>query len=122
MHPYSRVDCPIFPQLISFLHAFGSSLESLSVSFGVIDKYVGGYIDGYIDGYAEMFDLIQNNCPKLSTVSLFDYFKIIEAVGEEQYANFLCSFGSQLIRAETDRLSIGKLAQVKRACPNLLIH
>ena len=112
---------PFSPQLTSFFHTFGSSLESLTVSFGAIEKYDDGYIDGYIDGYAEMFDLILNSCPKLSTVLLFDYSRIIESVGEEQYANFLCSFGSQLIRAKSDELSIGKLAQVMRACPNLLI-
>ena len=112
---------PFSPQLISFFDTSGSSLENLSISFEAIDKYVDGYIDGYIDGYAKMFDLILDNCPKLSRVSLFDYRRIIETVGEEQYANFLCSFGSQLIRTLIDELSIGKLAQVMRACPNLLI-
>ena len=112
---------PLSPQLISFFDTFGSSLESLTLYFGAIDKYSDGFIDGYIDGYAEVFDLILNSCPKLSALSLFDYERIIGTVGEEHYANFLCSIGSQLTCAKIDGLSIGKLAQVMRACPNLLI-
>ena len=64
---------PFSPQLISFLHTFGSSLASLSVSFRGINKYVGGCIDGYIDGYAEMLDLTGT-------------------FGEELYADYVCSF------------------------------
>ena len=68
-----------------------------------------------------MVDLIQYNCRKLSEVRLCGSFTIIEAVGEERYAKFLCSFRSQLIHAEIEELSIEKLNQVVRACPNLLI-
>ena len=113
---------PFSPQLISFFHTFASSLESLTVPSGGIDKYVDGYIDGYLDGYVEMFDLIVNNCTNLSTVSLMCYLRIVESVGEELYANFLCCFGSKLIHAEIEELSVGKLAQIVRACPNLLIR
>ena len=100
---------PASPQLIPFLRTFGASLDSLTLSFGDTN------------GCADMLDLIQRNCRKLSEVRLFGWFTIIEAVGEEWYARFLCSFGSQLIHAEIEELSIEKLNQVVRACPNLLI-
>ena len=99
---------PASPQLILFLRTCGASLESLTVLFVVTN------------GCAEMLDLIQRNCRKLSEVQFFCWFRVIEAVGEERYARFLCSFGSQLIHAPVTRLSVGKLAQVVRACPNLL--
>ena len=102
----------VFPpcsRLISFLRTFGASLESLTVS----------YAD--FDGYAEMLDVIEDNCKKLSRVSLRDYSRAIETVGEERYANFISSFGSEIIEAQVEELSAGKLAQVVRACPNLFI-
>ena len=103
------LDFPGSPQLIPFLRTCGASLESLKLSF--VDTNV----------CAEILDLIQRNCKKLSVVRVFDWFTVIDAVGEERYARFLCSFGSQLIHAEIEGLSIEKLNQVVRACPNLSI-
>ena len=81
---------PASSKLISFLRTFGASLESLSVS----------YAD--FDGYAEMFDVIVHNCTKLSRVSLVDYSRAIEIVGEERFTNFICSFGSEIIEAQVE--------------------
>ena len=105
-----ELNFPASPQLISFLRTCGSSLESLIVSFGDTN------------GYAEMLDLIERNCSKLSTVLLLDCSTIIEVFGEERYVSLLCSIGSQLIRAEVEELSVEKLTQVLKACPNLSIR
>ena len=104
-----ELDVPNSPQLISFLRSFGVSLESLNVSFEEMN------------GYEEVLDVIEHNCTKLAIVSLWDCLLMIETVGEERYANFLCSFGYQLTSAEVEGLSVGKLARVLKACPNLLI-
>ena len=102
----------IFPsstELLSFLGRYGASLEILYVTYGDIKRD------------AEMLDVIENNCTKLSTVVLRDLSRIIETIGEERYTNFLSSFGSQLVRAKIEGLSAGKLARVAKACPNLSI-
>ena len=109
-----ELDFPASPQLISFLYAFGASLESLKVS------------DGAINRYAEMLDVIEHKCTKLSTILLHDLYTVIESVGEERYAKLLCTFGSQLIcvavGAGFDMISIDSLARIVRACPNLLVR
>ena len=104
-----ELDFPASPQLISFLHAFGASLESLTVSHRASN------------GYAEMLDIIERKCTKLSTILLHDLFTIIESLGEERYSSLLCSFGSQLICAAFEMLSIENLTRVLRACPNMSI-
>ena len=105
---------PASPQLISFLHAFGASLESLTV------------LDGAINGYPEMLDVIEHKCTKLTAILFHDLHTVIESVGDERYASLLCSFGSQLISivfgAAFDMISIENLTRIVRACPNLLIH
>ena len=105
-----KLQFPACPQLIPFLCSCGASLQSLTLSSFDPDEY------------AEILDVIQHNCTKLSEVWLLDYLAIIQEVGEERYAKFLCSFGSQLIHATVNQLSAEKLDQVVRACPNLLIH
>ena len=50
-----RLDFPASPQLISFLHTFGASLESLALCLYLSDT----------KEHAEMLDVIQNNCRKL---------------------------------------------------------
>ena len=100
---------PASPLLILFLRTGGSSVEFLKVLHG--DKNV----------YTEMIHAIEHNCTKLTRLWLSDYFTIIDAVGEERYASFLRSFGSQLIYAKVEGLSIGNIAQVVKVCPNLLI-
>ena len=104
-----ELDFPASPQLTSFLYAFGASLESLTVSHSVNN------------GYAEILNVIEHKCTKLSTILLHDLFTIIETVGEERYASLLCSFGSQLICAGFEMLSIENLARIVKACPNLSI-
>ena len=104
-----KLEFPASSQLSSCLQTCGASLESLTVSFGDTNEYV------------KMLDIIQQNCTKLSTVSLWDSLRVIEKVGERRYTRFLCSFGSQLIGAEIEGLSIEKLTKVVRTCPNLLI-
>ena len=104
-----ELEFPASPQLVSFLRTSGASLESLDVS------------NVHIDGYAELLDVIEQNCRKLSKVYLWDCSPIIEIIGEERYASFLSSFGSQLTHAHIALLSIEKLAQVLRACPNLKV-
>ena len=102
----------VFPsssELMSFLHTSGAFLETLAVSYG--DP----------NGYADILDLIKHNCTRLSKILLWGCFRIMHIVGEERYSNLLCSFGSQLKRALVEGLSVGKLAQVVRACPNLLV-
>ena len=102
----------IFPscsELISFLRTFGTSLESLTVSYGDINWY------------PEMLDTIEHNCANLATVLLRDCRTIIASVGEERYASFLCCFGTRLACAEVVGLSFGPLTQVIGACPNLLV-
>ena len=104
-----KLDFPASSQLITFLRSFGASLESLTISYNDID------------GYAELIDVIERNCPNLASLLLSGSSSVIQIVGEERYANVLCSIGSQLTRAEIKGLSVKKLARVVRACPNLLI-
>lgn len=101
---------PASSELSSFLRACGSSLESLTVSFNGTSEY------------AEMLDLIEHTCTKLTSILLIGCFKVTQVVGEERYASLLRSFGPQLTCAKVDGLSVGKLAQVLEDCPSLLIE
>ena len=105
-----KLKFPACPQLIPFLRTCGASLESLILTLSDTKEY------------AEMLDVIQHNCTKLSVVWLLDCLTIIQEVGEERYTRFLCSFGSQIIHARVEQLSVENLDQDVRACPNLLIH
>ena len=105
-----ELEFPASPHLISFLRTAGASLESLDVRFKEVD------------GCAEMIDTIERHCTKLRTIYLRDCSKIIEKVGEERYASFLCSFESRLSEAPVHELSVAKLAQVVGACSNLLVR
>ena len=104
-----KLEFPASPLFILFLRTRGTSVEFLKV------------LHGDIILYTEMMDAIEHNCTKLTRLRLCDYSIIIETVGEERYASFLCSLGSQLTNAEVYGLSIGNMAQVVKACPNLLI-
>ena len=95
---------------MTFLRTSGASLESLDVRFEDFD------------GCSEVIDTIEHYCTKLSSIYFTDCSRIIQTVGEERYVKFLCSFGSQFNYAEVEQLSVEKLAQVVRACPNLLIR
>ena len=104
-----ELNIPVSPQLINFLRSFWASLECLNISFN------------HSEGYEEIIDLIEHNCMKLATLSFSECLPEIEVVGEERYARLLCSFGSQLRYALVLGLSVGKLARVLQACPNLLV-
>ena len=104
-----KLEFPDSPLRISFLRTRGTSLEFLSV------------LHGDVNVYTEMIDAIEQNCTKLTRLWLYGYSTMAETVGEERYASLLCSFGSQLTNAEVYGLSIGNMAQLVEACPNLLI-
>ncbi len=99
---------PATPQLASLLECTGSMLESLFVSFITFD------------GYEEVIDAIERNCKKLMHIRLPDSRRFINSVGEERYAAFLSSFGSQLITAEIyGMVEPEHLRKVFTKCPNL---
>lgn len=100
---------PASPELVSFLISSGSSLQSLTVLFDCFDETT------------QLIDAIELNCRNLSKICILSSQDVISIIGEERYAHFLCSFGSSLTCASIQGLSMGKLAQVLRACPNLLV-
>ena len=104
-----ELSIPASPQLTNFLHSFGASLESLNVSFK------------HFEGYEEIIDLIEHNCTKLATLSFSEWLPEVETVSDERCQGFLCSFGSQLRCGQVLGVSLGKLARVLQACPNLLV-
>ena len=104
-----ELEFPPSPQLIRFLCKNGPTLESLTVVY----LHFGDYL--------KIFSAIERFCASLSTLLFYGCYLVKRIVGEERYANVLCSFGCRLVRAEVDVLTLGELARVVRACPNLLV-
>lgn len=67
-----------------------------------------------------VLDVIQDNCKSLTGIGFMSSYYVISQVGEDKYASFLCSYGSQLVDTPVDRLSTNRLCQVVKKCPNLV--
>lgn len=61
---------------------------------------------------------VRENCPKLSAIILNDPL-IDSEVAEDVSADFLASYGVQLVKAEVHRLNEENLGKVARSCENL---
>ncbi len=99
---------PATPQLIPLLEGTGSLLERLFLRF---DSF---------EGYGEVLDAIEQNCKKLVHIGLDDSRRVINSVGEERYAAFLCSYGTQLTSASLQGMVESEhLLEVYSKCSNL---
>ncbi len=96
------------PQLVLVLERMGSAVESLRLMFNTLE------------GYGEVIDAIEQNCKKLMHIR-FPYSRhVINSVGEERYAAFLCSYGTQLKTVDIcGMVEPEHLLNVYKKCPNL---
>jgi len=93
--------------LISLLKASGSTLEELDI-----------YMNPVFD-ITEIMATIRDYCKQLTVISMENLKDIIVVVGEDSYSSLLCSYGSQLKKANVDGLGYVYLAEVAKACTNL---
>ncbi len=99
---------PVTPQLTSLLEHTGALLESLFLTFTAYE------------GCDEVIDAVEQNCRKLLHIRLVDSRRVINSVGEDRYAAFLCSYRTQLISAEIEGMVVPEhLHQVFAKCSNL---
>ncbi len=96
------------PKLMFLLKRTGSLLESLELTFDTFEKC------------EKVMNAIEENCKNLVRIRLLDSRRVINSVGEERYAAFLCSYGTQLIKAEIDGMVDPEhLFEVFTKCSNL---
>ncbi len=86
--------------LFSVLRSVGKTLEELCITHEGCTKP------------DDLLHAIQTHCRRLSVVSL-------PYSGKTLYTALLCSYGSQLIRADVEDLSLDNLRDVARVCTNL---
>ena len=97
---------PYTATLVSLLKACGSTLEEIVISI-------------YPEESVEVMEAIRKYCKKLSVIQIESLEEIIEMGFEECYSSLLCSYGSQLKKAETLGLGLEHLVEVASACTNL---
>ena len=96
------------PELMPVLERAGSQVESFLLT---IDTF---------EICGEIIDAIEQNCKKLMHIELGNTRHIINSVGEERYAAFLCSYGNQLIEAGLcGMVEPEHLEEVYTKCSNL---
>ncbi len=97
---------PCTATLVSLLKACGSTLEEIVVPIQPEES-------------VEAIEAIRKYCKKLSVIQIETLEEIIEMGFEECYTSLLCSYGSQLKKAETLGLGYEHLVEVANICTNL---
>ncbi len=105
-----HLSLPARPQLMLLLERAGSQLETLRLTFDTFQ------------GYEEAINAVEQNCKKLTEVTLDDTRDTINSVGEQRYAAFLCSYGNQLITTSiSGMVDPEHLLEVFTKCSNLKV-
>lgn len=104
----ANIRSEVVHDLIGKLHSIGNTLQEL-------------FIIGNISNHTclQMIDAIQKHCPYLRKIQLDDEYLTPCEDWDNQYASFLCSYGTQLIEASPAKLSPKRFREVIGECTNL---
>jgi len=94
----------------SLLKRCGSTLQELDISITpVVDS-------------AQIMEAIRKYCKQLTVLHIENIEDVMDVVGEGSYSSLICSYGSRLEKARTDRLSHESLVEVVKACTSLEVR
>jgi len=95
--------------LVALLKGCGSTLEELDISITPVEDS------------AEVMEAIANYCKQLSVLLIENVEEVMDVIGKGRYSSLICSYGSRLKKAKTDRLSQEYLVEVVKECTSLEI-